>query len=308
MNQAAAALMRRQFGVIGYHQARELGMSHAAIRWRVTNGDWQRCVGPTFRISSAPASWLQRACAALVALGPDAVLSHASAAWVLGLEGFDRPPDVLDVTVDRARRVRLPGVTLHRPLDSVPRFTARGLRVTTLARTFVDLAGVLPDERLEFALDSAHRRHRQLGAWLESYLERIDARGRSGVTALATMLRARRDESTESTLEVRAWRALRRHGLDTCAKQYVVVDDVGNYVVRADFAWPTHRVALHVDSALWHLQEERMTRDALQRMRLQELGWSSLVVTHSMMKTGDAWVARVRTHLKAREPQRHLFS
>lgn len=204
----------------------------------------------------------------------------------------------------------LRGVISHHALELVPSFVKRGLRVTTLARTFVDIAPLLSEERLEFALDTARLRNSNLGRWLETYLDSIEHRGRSGLATLVRLLALRKTGSTESPLEVRVWRALRRNGLNDVSRQFVVRD-----VMRIDFAWPRHRVALHTDSTLWHLQEERLTRDAHQRMQLQELGWMSLVVTNSMLNAGDAWLMYVRTQLRQREPQltfsagaRHLKS
>ncbi|MGV3620437.1 MAG: hypothetical protein ACO1OB_06455 [Archangium sp.] len=307
MNGEAAALMRKQNGVIGFEQARALGLSVGAIRWRVSSGEWVREIGPTFRLAAAPQSWWQRATAVLLAAGPTAALSHASAAFVLGLEGFiGKPPGVIDVTVNRARRVRLDGFVTHHVRETVPRFTKAGLRVTTLARTLVDLAAVLPEEKFEFTLDSAQRRYPHLARWLEDYLGNLEPRGRPGITMLAKLLRERNGGKTESALEVKTWRALRRNGLTDVRRQFEVKEADGRPVMRVDFAWPEHRFVLHADSTLWHLQEERLTRDALQRMRLQELGWLSLVVTNSMLKSGDAWLAYVRTQLRERDPQRRL--
>lgn len=307
MNRAAAAVLREQFGVIGYQQARELGMSYAAIRWRLTNGEWARGLGRTFRLTSSTPTWNQRAHEVLLAAGRGSVLSHASAAFVLGLEGFNqRPPSTQEVSIPHGRRMRLPGITVHHPKDSAPWFTKRGLRVTTLARTLVDLAGVMPEERFEFTLDSAQRRYPCLTRWLEDYLGRLEPRGHPGIGMLVKLLRQRTGGGTESALEVKTWRALRRHGLTDVRRQYEVKEADGRRVMRVDFAWPAHRLVLHADSALWHLQEERLTRDALQRMRLQELGWRSLVVTNSMIKSGDGWLDSVHTQLAARAPQRAL--
>lgn len=307
MNGEAAALMRAQFGVIGFQQARNAGLSVGAIRWRVSSGEWVREVGPTFRLAAAPRSWWQHATAVLLAAGPTAALSHASAAFVLGLEGYNaRPTDIVEVTVPRARRVHLDGFVTHHVHERAPSFVTRGLRVTTLARTLVDLAAVMPEEKFEFTLDSAHRRYSHLGRWLEDYLGRLEPRGHAGIGMLARLLRERNGGHTESALEVKTWRALRRNGLTDVRRQYEVKERNGVPVMRVDFAWPEHRFVLHADSTLWHLQEERMTRDALQRMRLLELGWVSLVVTNSMLKSGDAWLEYVRTQLRERAPQRRL--
>ncbi|MGV3620494.1 MAG: hypothetical protein ACO1OB_06740 [Archangium sp.] len=306
MNGEAAALMRKQFGVIGLQQARNSGLSYAAIRWKLDSGDWVRGIGKTYRLSAMPRSWWQRATETLLAAGPGTALSHSSAAFVLGLEGFNAPPSTIEVSVQRPRRVRLSGVRCHHTVDALPSFVTRGLRLTTLARTFVDLAAVLPEERFEFALDSAQRRFKHLGLWLEDYLGRIQSQGRDGLPMLAKLLRERNGGTTESALEVKTWRALRRNGLTDVRRQFEVKEADGRPVMRVDFAWPEHRFVLHADSTLWHLQEERLTRDALQRMRLQELGWLSLVVTNSMLKSGDAWLEYVRTQLRERAPQRRL--
>ncbi len=301
-----AALMRRQFGVISRQQLVDAGVSLGAIRGRVNRGEWVSIFDGVYVPCTVAIGWWQRAMAALLRAGPDAALSHASAGFVLGLESLsDQSPRTIDVSVRGGRRVRVPGIVVHQVSDPLPSFTSRGLQVTTLARTFVDLAGVLDEERLEFALDSAHRRCRRLGDWLEQYLSELDPRGHAGIATLVKLLRLRRDGSTESPLEVKVWRALRRAGIDVAKRQHVIRDRTGAAVMRADFAWPSHRIALHVDSASWHLQEQRMTKDAEQRTALQALGWFSMPVTHSMLKRDD-WLTWLREQLTKRTPQFEL--
>ena len=301
-----AGLMRRQYGVISRQQALSAGLGAGAIRARLKRRDWVTVAVGVYAPSTLEIGWWQRAAAALLVAGPGGALSHATAGYVLGLESLtDRPPDRLEVLVPWGRRVRVDGVCAHQTRGAFPSFKSRGLQVTTLARTFVDLAGVLDEERLEFALDSAHRRCRRLGEWLEQYLSELDPRGHAGITTLAKLLRLRRDGSTESPLEVKVWRALRRAGIDAAKRQYVIRDRAGGAVMRADFAWPSLRIALHVDSTLWHLQEQRMTKDAEQRTVLQALGWFSMPVTHSMLKRDD-WLTWLREQLSKRAPQTEL--
>ncbi|MGV3621902.1 MAG: hypothetical protein ACO1OB_13850 [Archangium sp.] len=297
-----AGLMRKQFGVISREQAHARGVMDAGIRVRVDRAEWERTGHGTYRSTTAPRTWWQAATTALLAAGPDSALSHASAGFVLNLESLnDRPPTIIEVSVPRNRRVRLDGISAHHVRDRVPAFTSRGLRVTTLARTFVDLAGVLDEERLEFALDSAYVRCNRLGDWLDTYLATLEPRGHPGIATLSKLIRLRRDGSSESPLEVKTWRALRRAGLDDSRRQYVIKDTVGHHVLRADFAWPAHRIALHTDSTIWHSQQERMTRDAEQRNALQSLGWFSMVVTHSLLKTND-WLELLKAQLTQRRP------
>lgn len=255
-----------------------------------------------YRGATAPTGWRQSAMAALLAAGPGSTLSHFSAAYVLGLATLnERAPSLIEVSVPRSRRMRLAGVRAHRPLEPATSFTLRdGLRATTLARTFVDLAGVLDEERLEFALDSAAVKYPRLLPWLEAELEQLHTRGRDGLGRLARLLELRRDGGTDSPLEVKTWRGLRRAGLVPVRRQYEVPG-----VMRVDFAWPERKVALHVDSAAWHAQSQRRTRDAIQRNQLQALGWYSSVVTHAMLQRDD-WLHTLKAALTARNPQRVL--
>lgn len=298
-----AAAMRKQFGVISRAQALLLGASDGFIRTRLRRHEWVPLLNGAYRSAAVHDGWFQRASAALLLAGPGAALSYSSAGYVLSLESLmDRAPFPIEISVPPGRRVRVDGIVAHHLRDRVSSFTSRGLRVTTLARTFVDLASVLDEERLEFALDSAYVRCRRLGDWLDSYLATLEPRGHPGIATLSKLVRLRRDGSTESALEVKTWRALRRFGLDDSRRQFVIKDLNERAVIRADFAWPQHRIALHTDSTIWHSQQERMTRDAEQRNTLQALGWFSMVITHSLLKTDD-WLEFLKTQLIQRRPQ-----
>ena len=150
---------------------------------------------------------------------------------------------------------------------------------------------------------------------------RREVRGRSGQAALASsspqlpVSKSRREVVNSRARASRAamalrnagevrlrwtWRALRRAGLVPVRRQFEVPG-----VMRVDFAWPERKVALHVDSAAWHAQSQRRTRDAIQRNQLQALGWYSSVVTHAMLQN-DAWLDTLKRALELRSPQRRL--
>jgi len=94
-------------------QALAQGWTVSAIRHNVGCGRWQRLHHGVYLTHSGSPTWLERAHAALLAAGPDAVLSHRSAAYLDGL--IDDPPDLIDVTLPRQqwRRTSLPGVRLR---------------------------------------------------------------------------------------------------------------------------------------------------------------------------------------------------
>src|SRR4051794_35165781 len=78
--------------------------------------------------------------AAVLACGPDAALSHASAAALWALQRGE--PTIIDVTTRRTGRKR-PGIRIHRPRTAAETTTHDGIRVTTPARTILDLAATL---------------------------------------------------------------------------------------------------------------------------------------------------------------------
>src|SRR4051812_32926160 len=105
-------LVERQHGVITRSQLLELGYSPKAIKHRVATGRLHR-VRPGIYAAGRPKLTLHgRWHAALLACGPEAALSHASAAalWKLC------PPSIhrVEVSVPRHARRRAAGVLVHR--------------------------------------------------------------------------------------------------------------------------------------------------------------------------------------------------
>ena len=94
--------------------------------------------------------------AAVLAAGPGAVLSHRSAAALWGVRRTSRSG--VEVTARRRVRKRR-GIESHRgnlPTDEVT--LADGLPVTTVSRTLLDLASVLPREKMKRAVHEAEIR------------------------------------------------------------------------------------------------------------------------------------------------------
>lgn len=109
---AIADLARRQHGLVTLVQALELGLTPDAVAWLVHTGRWVRVASGVYRINGTPLTWRGRTLAPALAAGPDAVVSHRSAAAVWGLDGFE-PPQVVDITLPPGRRPRVKGTRLH---------------------------------------------------------------------------------------------------------------------------------------------------------------------------------------------------
>jgi very-short-patch-repair endonuclease len=83
---------------------------------------------------------------------------------------------------------------------------------------------------------------------------------------------------TESGLEDLALRELFRAGAPPPVRQYEIVVP-GRPAIRVDIAYPPIRLAIEVDSALWHSDSESYRRDRAKWNLLVALGWTLLILT-----------------------------
>jgi hypothetical protein len=120
---------------------------------------------------------LTRPAAALLATGPNAVLSHRTAATLWELLRR-RPADPIDVTLLDANRRTRPGLRI-RHAERLETRLRYGLRLTSPPQTLLDLAAASPAE-LEVALNEAHVRRLVTHQEVRRMVERC----RPGVAAL----------------------------------------------------------------------------------------------------------------------------
>jgi predicted transcriptional regulator of viral defense system len=141
-----AQLASSQLGLVRHAQAVELGMTERQIRYRVESGLWERVSLGVVRLRGAPQSREQALLAACFAIGPEAAVSHRSAATVLGLLRYRE--SLIEVTTTRRRSPEVRGVTVHRLADLHPRWVEAvdGIPTTTVARTLVDIGAVAPSD------------------------------------------------------------------------------------------------------------------------------------------------------------------
>jgi predicted transcriptional regulator of viral defense system len=110
--------------------------------------------------------------AAVLACGPGAVLSHRDAAHLHEIRATNRSK--IDVMVPGRGRHRHGGINVHRSttLTTADVTTIDGIPCTTLARTILDLAGVVAQRDLERALEQAEMLQKLDARALEDQLER----------------------------------------------------------------------------------------------------------------------------------------
>jgi predicted transcriptional regulator of viral defense system len=183
MDQALALIASRQLGLITRKQLLAIGMSRRMIGYRVSIGRLSSIHPGVYRIAGAPEAFDQLLLAALLAAG-DGAVSYKAAAVVFGLQGVRA--ELPEITVSHDRRIHIAGVVVHRTraLDRGDVCLRGPLRITTPARTLVDLSDDLRPNELENAMDDALRRNLTSLAELRAVVAK---RGGRGVPAIAVV-------------------------------------------------------------------------------------------------------------------------
>ena len=259
---------------------------------RVSTGGLVRVYPRVFRDPAVPESWLQSLTAALLWVGDEGAASHRAAAALWRFDGC--PEGELEFSTPKGSRPQ-PGLILHkRTLPPCDVTRTKGIRVTSPTRTLLDLAGVLGDEGLEIALDSALRKGLTSLTYLQKRFADTKARGRGGSALMASLLAARSsvDQPLDSQLETRFLRLVRREGLP--------LPDAGVKVgrFRLDFAYPKLRLGIELDGYAFHSGKRAWTHDLRRRNELVALGWTVLHFTwDDVMRAPDAVIDELRKHL-----------
>jgi len=148
-----------------------------------------------------------------------------------------------------------------------------GVPVTTVARTIVDLAGVLHPGRTERAFDNALARGLTTVVAVREVATELCASGRGGSALMHRLLDERADGyvAPESGLEARFLSIVRAAGLPEPLRQR----DLGGqeWVGRVDFLYPDKRLVVEIDSDLHHSTLLDETADSTRDRALREAGY-----------------------------------
>jgi very-short-patch-repair endonuclease len=272
VGQKVAALAGRQHGVVGHHELIALGVSDDTITGWLRAGRMISLHRGVYAMGHDHLSSHGRFLAAVLACGPGAALSHQSAAVLWGLREPRGPR--IDVTVPtpggRARR-RL--VVVHRSVVRPDEIGVRdGIRVTTPARTVLDLAGAFTRRQLERALDQAAF----LGLDLSDLAPR---RGKRGAALLRAVLTQHDAGSTwtRSKLEERMLALCRSADLPRPR----VNREVEGFEV--DFHWPEQLLVVEIDDWSSHRGRGAFERDRLRDAVMVEAGWRVVRITRARL-------------------------
>ena len=233
---------------------------------------------------------------------PDAVLSHTTAAR---LHGMPLPPSYRNESVLHLTRPSVSADTTRRQVRCHRRKLGTsdvvrpvpGIRVTSPARTFTDLAGILPLQDLVV-----------VGDWLVSEHERSYGRVRRAVVPMETLqgyvsglrwvphirtvrravelVRVGVDSPPETLLRL----LLHDAGLPEFRPNLPLLDSTGRPVVWIDLGCPEYRTSVEYDGA-HHLTREQQLRDHNRDLLVSELGWHQVKISADDMRRGNHWVA-----------------
>jgi very-short-patch-repair endonuclease len=285
VDQRIAVLATRQHGVVATRQLAALGLSQRAVSHRAAVGRLHRIHRGVYAVGHPVLTVNGRRMAAVLAAGPGAVLSHASAAalWEIRPTSATR----IDVTVGSAGgRGKRAGLHIHRtPTLQADEITERqGIRVTTPARTLLDLAAILPRRALERALDEAEIHELYDHASLDA-LARTHA-GERGARCLQRALDEDADPTlTDSELEELMLALCDDHRLERPKPQAWVAG------LRVDFLFAASRLVVETDGYRYHRTRRAFERDRERDAILARAGYRTLRFTHRQLTRRPAEVA-----------------
>jgi very-short-patch-repair endonuclease len=283
-------LARRQHWVVARSQLLELGFSRRWIQHRIAIGRLHPLHRGVYAVGRPHVTPYGRWMAAVLGCGPEAVLSHESAAALWGI----RPAaSGLEVSVVTGANRRPEGITVHRRPSLRPGevTTHRGIPVTSPTRTLIDIAVRLDREQLEAAINQADKLDLCDPEELRSALD--EAVGQPGVRVLRTILDRRTFTLTDSELERRFLRivhALRLPKPETGVR-------VNGFKV--DFYWRDLGLVVETDGLRFHRTPAQQGRDRVRDQVHTAAGLTSLRFTRAQVRfehgyVGDTLAAVVR--------------
>jgi very-short-patch-repair endonuclease len=277
-NDRVGKIAELQRGRISREQLRAAGITDSATKHLIASGRLIREHQAVYQVRPAIEVPLGRETAALLACGPNAFLSYASAAslWKL-CDGADAR---VDITVVRDRHRKTPGIRGHRSGCLLTRDVRveQGLPVTSPARTLLDRAATLTVNELERELDEALVVLKLLRPG-----ELADVLGRStghrGGGVLHKLLERRtRETITQSEAERLFLALIRNGGLPEPEAQV----RLAGYTV--DFLWREQRVVFEIDGYGFHTSRRAFDRDRRKDLALKQAGYDPNRVSRDQVK------------------------
>lgn len=268
-------LVLAQGGVATRRQLLDLGLSARQIDYRVSKGEWKPVKRGVYQLAEPrDRRDLMRA---VIAAWERSVLSHETAAEIHDIPFVDRGR----VVVSHHSRTthQYPDLEVHRThdLDAWHVSEVDRLRVTTVARTIVDLSATRSVRHVGAIVDRLVGDGRVELSEIEAVLGSVARRGKPGTKVMREVLEARIGaDSSVSELESRARNLILRAGLPLPVSEFTIPWTTAR---RFDDAYPDHRIAIEWDSRRYHGQLAAFESDRSRDRDAAVHGWRVLRFT-----------------------------
>ena len=287
-----ARIAGEQHGLITRAQLLSAGLTHAAIGRRLIKGTLLLEYRGVYRVGHRAPSVEARYLGAVLACGERALLSGLAAGHLLRL--LRRPEPDPEVTVPSERRI--PGITTRRTRNLDPRdgTIVRGIPVTTVARTLVDLAAVMGQDALARACHEAGVLYDTTPAAVEAVLERRP--NSPGAGRLRAVMRG----DVHVTLS-----KLERRFLDLLRERELALPRTNRPAKgrRVDCRWPEHRLTVELDSYRYHHSRYAWNQDRRREREAHARGDEFRRYTHAdVFDHPGAMLRELRAVLSRRRP------
>jgi very-short-patch-repair endonuclease len=293
-----AAIAEAQHGVVRRAQLVALGLHPRAVDRRLASGRLHVLHPGVYSVGDRALPPLAPLAAAVYASGRGAVASHRSAAALHELRAYDGWPEV---TASPGAR-KHDGIRIRRTqlrADEITR--VRGIPVTTVARTLLDLGAI--DDVL---VDKAVRQAEFIGVFDLDEVSRLVERypRRRGTGRLREVVRSAADSDmrTRSDLEARFYALVVDAHLPTPEVNGTV--ELGELTIEADAVWRDAKLIVELDGRQAHATRDAFERDR-ERDRAAALGgWTVIRITWRQLNEQPKRLTRDLRRL-LREGRRH---
>jgi very-short-patch-repair endonuclease len=295
-------LASKQQGLVTRDQLRGMGLTDEAVSKALARGWLHAVFHAVYSVGHRQLLPHGRLLAATLACGDGSVVSHGTAAWLLGLR--DWRPEAIDVIAPVEAGRKIAGV--RRRFVPMPEgrevWRRSGVPVTSPARTIVDCAGSDPKGvagmveqaavlalldvlAIDRVLDGAHRRNaKQLRRALEPW-----RRYRPGIKLRSRMEAKLLRLLGEAALPIPETNARLRAG----GKTYEV-----------DFLWRTEKVVVETDGGRFHENPVAGSRDSERNRALTDAGFVvPRLAWEDLRERPDRAMAEIARHLRERRAQ-----
>jgi very-short-patch-repair endonuclease len=289
-----ARLASRSFGVLTREELLHVGVTRSGIGRRIDAGRLLTEFPGVYRVGHRAPSREARYLAAVRACGEGAVLRGRAAGHLFGLLKGKAPPPEVAAPVQR----RIEGVKTRRSrhLDARDTTTWKGIPVTTVPRTLVDLAELLSFDALSRACHEAEVLHRTTPAQVNAALGR---RPKAPGTANLQRIIDGDVHVTLSKLEKRFLQRLRTAGLPLPQTNRPAG------ARRVDCRWPEHRLTVELDSYTYHHSRHAWEQDHRRDREAHARGDHIRRYTHHDVYKAPALMMRELVGLLEDRPRNH---